>query len=208
MDGTPIAFEVYAPDDSQASQDQSALADALRQAVMEAISDSLVEIDVLQGFNKSEIPAAVQTILNAPPSLWTPVGDWAQIRRTDQGQPLAPTFDGSGAEVRVAGNTEVKGLGKSVVVRWEHADTRARLALERKRAQVDDAIANVVVMDVCAVGRVGEWPEIIASLPGIEFSKVGMVVFFDQGSLGPPERIRRRWPSLKIPMRHCKSQRR
>jgi hypothetical protein len=80
-----------------------------------------------------------------------------------------------------------------VVVRWEDDDIRAERAIQGKRGQVADGVANVVVMNVCAVGGVGEWPEQIAKLTGSDYEKIGAIVFFDQGSLGPPEAIRRRW---------------
>jgi hypothetical protein len=82
-----------------------------------------------------------------------------------------------------------KDASKSVVMRWEPIDTRARLELEHRRGQVKDGVVNAVVMDVSAVGRLVEWPVIIARLPGNEFAKVGAVVFFDQGSYGPPRRV-------------------
>ena len=55
-------------------------------------------------------------------------------------------FDGCGAELHVAGDTKLKGAGKSVVMRWEPIDTRARLALEHKRGQVKDGVANASVL--------------------------------------------------------------
>jgi hypothetical protein len=194
-----VAFEVYAPDDSYASQKQRALVDKLRQAVSDAISNSRVEIGVLEDFSESQIPMAVQTILESPSQDWIPIDDWARFRRTDEGQRLPPSFDGDGAQITVAGDSDIKGPGKSAVIRWENVDTRAQHALERKRGQVRDGVGNIVVMDVCAAGGVREWPEVIARLPGADFAKIGAVVFFDQGCLGPPERMRRRWRVVTNP---------
>jgi hypothetical protein len=62
---------------------------------------------------------------------------------------------------------------------------------------------NVVVFDACAVGGVSDWPEVIAKLPGTGFEKIGAVLFFDQGSVGPPERLRRRCvfnPNATLPI--------
>lgn len=165
----------------------------------ETISNSRVELGILESFDQSDIASAVEAIRAARPLVWTRVGDWAQFRRTDEGQILLPMFDGAGAQVRVAGDTAVKGPGKSVVIRWERVDTRARLALERKRAQVRAGVCNAVVIDVCAVGGTGDWPETIAQLPGTDFEKIGTVLFFDQGCLGPPERVRRRWRVIDNP---------
>lgn len=196
---------MYAPEDSQASQAQQALVKTLQQAANEAITSSRVEIGILESFDKSDIASAVQAIQIAPPEVWVRVGAWGQIRRTDKGQTLPPTFDGEGAQLSVMGDTDVKGPGKSVIIRWERVDTRARLSLERKRAQVRDGVRNAVVMDVCAVGGIVDWPEAIAQLPGTDFSEIGAVLFFDQGSVGPPERVRRRWrivdnPCAQLPL--------
>src|SRR5580704_3448086 len=43
IDGAPVAFEVYAPEDSQASQAQQALVKTLEQAANQAIISSQVE---------------------------------------------------------------------------------------------------------------------------------------------------------------------
>ena len=199
IDGAPVAFEVHAPEDSQASQSQQALVKSLEQAVSEAISTSRVEIGILESFDKSDVASVLQAIVNAPALEWIRVGAWVQFRRTDEGQTLPSMFDGAGAQVRVMGDTDVKGPGKSVVIRWERLDTRARLSLERKRAQVREGMRNAVVMDVCAVGGIADWPEAIAQLPGADFEKIGAVIFFDQGCLGPPERVRRRWRIVENP---------
>ena len=51
-----------------------------------------------------------------------------------------------------------------------------------------------MVIDVTVVdGGVAAWPELIAALPAAEYAEIGAVLFFDQGSIGPPEARRRRW---------------
>jgi hypothetical protein len=199
INGAPVAFEVYAPEDSQASQDQQALVKTLELAANQAMTSSRVEIGILESFGQADIHSAVRAIQEAPASTWVRVGAWAQIRRTDEGQTLLPTFDGVGAQLSVMGDTDVKGPGKSVTIRWERIDTRARLSLERKRAQVRNGVRNAVVIDVCAVGGVAEWPYAIAQLPGPDFNKIGAVLSFHQGCLGPPERVRRRWSIVENP---------
>lgn len=199
VEGTPVAFEVYAPDDSAISKNRRELINKLQQALTDAISNSRVELGVLEEFDDSHIAIAVQTILQSPSQQWISIGDWARFRRIDEGQTLPPTFDGNGAQFKVAGDSERKGPGKSAVIRWENVDTRAQHALERKRGQVRHSVQNVVIIDACAVGGIGEWPEVIAKLPGTDFAKIGAVIFFDQGCLGPPERICRRWRVVKNP---------
>jgi hypothetical protein len=197
--GQPVAFEVYAPDDSFASQQQSSLVQDLRNAISDAIGSSRVELEICDLFDKTRIETAVKTICAATSLRWLPIESWAMFRRTYEGEVLAPDFDGDGAQMRIAGDTDRKGTGKSVVIRWAPVDMRARHALERKRAQVREGIGNVVVFDVCAVGGVRDWPEVIAKLPGTDFEKIGAVLSFDQGSVGPPERIRRRWRCVLNP---------
>jgi hypothetical protein len=108
-------------------------------------------------------------------------------------------FDPTGLQVMVAGDGAVKGPGSSVVIRWEDTDTRARYALEQKRGQVREGVRNVVVMDVGAAGGIRDWPKVIAQLSGDDFAKIGAILFFDQGSVGPPERMRRRWRVVDNP---------
>ena len=37
-----------------------------------------------------------------------------------------------------------------------------------------------MVINVCAVGGIGEWPDVIAELPGADYNKIGAIAFFDQ----------------------------
>ena len=198
VEGTPVAFEVYAPDDSAMSKNQRELINKLQQALTDAISDSRVELGVLEEFDDSHIAIAVQTILRSPSQQWISIGNWARFRRIDEGQPLPPTFDGNGVQFKVAGDSDLKGSGKSAVISWENVDTRAQHALESKRSQVREGVQNVVIIDASAVGRVGEWPEVIAKLPGTDFAKIGAVIFFDQ-IIALPLRSRRRWRVVKNP---------
>jgi hypothetical protein len=52
--GQPVAFEVYAPDDSFASQQQSSLVQDLRNAISDAIGSSRVELEIRDLFDKTE----------------------------------------------------------------------------------------------------------------------------------------------------------
>jgi hypothetical protein len=105
-------------------------------------------------------------------------------------------FDGDGAKIIIGGDAIAQGQSTGAVIRWEESDARAERALQAKRAQVRDNVSNVVVMNVCAVGGLGEWPELITALPGSDYEKIGAVAFFEQGSVGPPEAIRREWRVL------------
>lgn len=193
VDGVPIAFEVYAPDPSHASKEQQRLVGELQEAIRRGIASCRVEIGILDVFGKSDMPTAVDVIRSAAPSTWTDVGNWARVRRVDQGQTLPSMFNGDGAQIIIGGNATTQGPSTDLIVRWEQSDARIEHALQKKRAQVSAANRNVVVMNVCAVGGIGEWPEIVARLPGADYEKIGVIAFFDQGSLGPPEAIRRRW---------------
>jgi hypothetical protein len=152
-----------------------------------------VEIGVINSFGKDDISQAVEVIRSAVPSRWAYVGDWARIRRIDHGQELPPVFDGEGARIIIGGDATTQGESTGAIIRWEESDARAERALQAKRAQMRDNVANVVVMNVCAVGGVREWPELIAKLSGSDYEKIGAIAFFEQGSLGPPEAIRRDW---------------
>jgi hypothetical protein len=122
------------------------------------------------------------------------------MRRIDNGQPLKPVFGGEGAQFLIGGAATIQGNSYAAIIRWGHSDTRAVSALQKKGAQVRDGIANVVVIEVGAVGGVGAWPEELAQLSGEDFDKIGAVLFFDQTCLGPPEKIRRRWRVVVNPV--------
>jgi hypothetical protein len=199
MDDVEIAFEVYAPDRSQNSADQRALVNALQRTISTAVTRCRVEIAIIDTFSALDIKDLVETIRGAPSSAWTFVGNWARVRRIDEGQGLAAVFDGDGAQVEIAGDSDVKGGGTSTVIRWEESDNRAERSLENKRAQVREGAVSIVAMDVCAVGGVAQWPEVISRLRGVDYSKIAAVVFFDQGVVGPPEAVRRRWRVVENP---------
>jgi hypothetical protein len=207
VDGVPVSFEVYTPNRSHSSQQQHELVRELQTAVGQGVSKCRVEIGIFDTFGKDDIAPAVEVIRSADPATWSYVGNWARIRRIDQGQDLPPVFDGHAGQLVFAGETVTQGESMGVIIRWEEADTRAENALEAKRAQLSDGVANVVVIHVAAGagGDYEEWPEEIARLCGSTFDKIGAVVFFEEGSLGPPEAIRRRWrivlnPKAQIPI--------
>jgi hypothetical protein len=193
VEGAPISFEVYAPGRSYASQEKQELVRQLREAVGRGLSKCRVEIEIHESFCKDDICQVVEAVQSTAPGTWSCIGDWARIRRIDCGQDLPPTFDGEGARLIIGGDVARQGDSTGVIVRWEDDDIRAERALQEKRRQVADSVANVIVINVSAVGGVGEWPEQVAKLPGSDYEKIGVIAFFDQGSSGPPEAIRRRW---------------
>jgi hypothetical protein len=205
VEGVPIFFEVYTPDQSYASGQKHELVRQIHTAVSLGVSKCRVEIGIFDSFGKDDIARAVEVIRSAVPATWTYVGDWARIRRIDQGQELLPSFDGHGSRIVFAGDTVTQGESTSAIVRWEESDTRAENALGAKRAQLSDGVANVVVIHVSAGGGGGGWAEVIAKFDGSDYDKIGAVAFFEQGSLGPPEGIRIHWrivvnPEAQIPI--------
>jgi hypothetical protein len=196
-----VAFEVYAPDRSHASHDEHALVAKLETALKTAVPHSRTELGILSGFTETDIETALAALRAAPSSAWVNVGDWARLRRVDKGEDLPRLFDGGGVHLTIGGETEKQGASTSIVIRWESSDSRAEHSLQQKRAQVTRRghPRNVVAIDVCAVGGIREWPEVIAGLEGSEYETIGATLFFDQGSLGPPEAISRRWRVVANP---------
>lgn len=90
-----------------------------------------MEIGLLDAFGKDENRAAVEVVRSAPPGTWTNVGDWARIRRVDEGQSLPPLFDADGAQIVVGGEATTQGPSAGSVIRWEESDKRAEAALKK-----------------------------------------------------------------------------
>jgi hypothetical protein len=159
-----------------------------------------VEVALYGEFSEADIHAALTALTAAAPLTWTDVGGWARLRRVDEGQLLPPQFDNpGGAHIAVAGEGDRQGPGTVILIRWESEDLRAEHSLQQKRGQIArrnaklGVSAAVVVIDVSAVGGVREWPVLIAALSGADYAEIGAIAFFDQGSYGPAEAIRRRW---------------
>jgi hypothetical protein len=177
----PISFELYAPGRSYVSQEKEELVRQLREAVGRGLSKCRVEIEILESFSEDDICQAVEAVQSAAAGTWGYINDWARLRRIDYGQDLPPTFDGDGARLIIGGDAAIQGDSTGVIVRWEDDDMRAERALQEKRGQVANGVANVVVINVCAVGGVEEWPEQVAKLLGSDYEKIGAIAFFDQG---------------------------
>jgi hypothetical protein len=205
IDGVPVSFEVYAPDQSDASHVRGQLVKELRAAISREVSESRVEIGLLEVFGRDDIPAAVTMIRSAASGTWSNVGDWARIRRVDHGQRLPPSFDGDGTETVFVGEVATQGPSTGLIISWEESDPRAEAKLQDKHSQLSQGVANVLVINTCEIGGIGEWPEVIARLLASGYEKIGVVAFFYEGWRGPPEGVRRRWrivvnPRAEIPI--------
>ncbi len=162
IDGAPVSFEVYAPDQSDASRVQRQLEKELRASTSREVSESCVEIELLKAFGKDDIPAAVKMIRCAASGTWTNISDWARIRRVDQGQKLPPSFNGDGAKIVFAGEVATQGPTAGLIIRWEESDPRTEVKLQYKHSQFSQGVANVLVINTCEIGGIGEWSEVIA----------------------------------------------
>ncbi len=140
----------------------------------------------------------MEAIRSAPPSAWVFVNDKARLRRIDFGHALCLTFDGDGAQILLGGERTVQGESTGVIARWEASDARAKRVLNEEYHQFSGDVGNVLVVNVSAVmDGMRTWPSLMARLlQPARNRKVGAVVFFDQGLLGPPEAVRRRWRVL------------
>ena len=201
VEGLPIYFEVVTPERSDAFAGERRLADALNQEVRNSVSKCRVEIEIRSPIDAAAIGQILAAVQSALPSVWTDVDSVARVRRIDPGQSLLPLFDGGGAQIVFAGETTVQGESTSVIVRWESSDSRAKRVFNEEYHQFSNDVANVLVVDVCAVSDgIEDWPRQMARLLQPNRNrKVGAVAFFEQGCVGPPEAIRWRWRVLINP---------
>lgn len=128
----------------------------------------------------------------------------ARVRRIDAGQVLLPIFDEDGAQITIGGEHNRQGDSTSVIARHEASDVRAKRIFNQEYHHFSDQVANILVVDVSAVSDgMSEWPAEFARLfQPVRNRKVGAAVFFDQGSVGPAEAIRRRWQVVANPHAH------
>jgi hypothetical protein len=198
IDGNAVYFEVVTPERSDATADEQRRMDELTIHLRGCVFKCRVEIEVYGLLPEGFMGEIVNAVKSATPSEWRHVASIARIRRIDTGQTLLPVFDGDGAQVVVGGDRTVQGNSTNVITRWESSDIRAKRVFNTEYHHFSESVANVLVVDTCAVSDgMDLWPiEITRLLQPNRNRKVGAVVFFDQGSLGPPEAIRRRWRVL------------
>jgi hypothetical protein len=200
----PVLIEVVAPDCSGASAAEQLVVKKLTDEVRRSVSKCRVEVEVFRPFLEADIPTIVKAVRSAFPRSWSLVADKARLRRIDAGQALPPTFDGEGAQIFLGGGKDVQDDSTGVIVQWETSDERAKRVFNGEYHQFSPGVANILVVNVSAVsGGMKTWPPLMARLLQPNRNrKVGAVVFFEQGLVGPPEAIRRRWRVLLNPHAH------
>jgi hypothetical protein len=203
--GQQVFFEVVAPESSDASVARSETVSRLSNAVQASIKRCRVEVEISDSYTDTDLAAVIEMIAAAPPSTWVSLEDKIRIRRIDAGQALLPLFDrADGSQIFIGGDRNVQGESASAVVRHETSDARAKRIFNEEYHQFSDAVPNVLVVDVCAVSDgMKEWPNHMSRLlQPSRNRRVGAVIFFHQGVVGPPERIVRRWRVLTNPSAH------
>lgn len=198
-----VFFEVVAPERAERSLKAQRMSDDLMKAVRAAVSACRVEVELLEDPTPERHQSIVSALQATSGPDWIDVESIARIRKISTGQALSPTFDGTGANVVFAEERTTQGPSTSVVMRWRDNDERAKRVFNHEYEHFSDHVPNVLVVDTCAIGGIKEWQEQLNRLfqPGRN-RKVGAVVLFDQGILGPPEAIRRRWKAMRNPHAH------
>lgn len=205
-EGQRIYFEVAVPERSDAGAEAMESQERLSSAVQNAIGRCRVELEMLDGYSDDDLPLVIQATADAPPNVWISHQHKVRLRRVDAGQLLPPLFDDAeGVQVVVAEQRLIQGESASAVIRRETSDERAKRVFNGEYHHFSAKVPNVLIVNVSAVsGGMNSWPDLMARLlQPTRNRRVGAVVFFDQGLLGPPERIRRRWRILVNPYAHC-----
>ena len=166
-------------------------------------SDQFLDLLSLVTLDEDRIKRVVEVAMRATAGEWIPVEDYASVRKSASGEAAPHAFDGTGADVIIAGTRVVQPGPTSVVIRWNDDDCRAKRTFSGEYHHFSASVANILVVDACAVGGVEDWAKLMAPLfqPGRN-RKVGAIALFQQGLLGPPEAIRRRWYILRNPHAH------
>ncbi len=200
IEGPEVYFEVVTPDLSDLSLDLQKLGDNLSHRIKQVISQCRVEVAILERLNSARIESIVQAVRVATPLVWLSVASYARIRKVPVGHALPPTFDGEGSKVVIVGDTETQSKASGVIVRWEDDDERAKRIFNAEYHHFSANVPNILVVDACAVGGLSNWPRLMKRvLQPTQNRKVGAVALFEQGILGPPEAIRRRWCVIANP---------
>ena len=195
VEGVPVYFEVVTPERPVRSLELQSQVEELTKAVQAVVSQCRVEVALSAPLAPQTICDICQAVQSAEASDWVEVNNDARVRRIDKGEPLRATFDGEGSQVIFAGERDRQGGGTNLIIRWEDTDERTQKLFNREYAHFSDGVANVLVVNVCAVpDGITAWSDCMARiLRPNQNRKVGAVVLFEQGVLGPPEAIRRRW---------------
>lgn len=200
----PVYFEVITPERFDFGIESQKLTKRLGDEIKKSVSGCRIEVELYSIPLEDEIQAVATASRDAAPGEWVAVGTLARIRKTISGQPLPPLFDGDGAQIYIGGDKTLQGASTSSIIRWEESDHRAKRLFNAEYHHFSERVANVLVINVSAVsGGMSEWALTIERLfQPCQNRKVGAVLLFDQGSLGPPEAIRHRWKVLVNPYCH------
>src|SRR5262249_12404326 len=157
--GSPVYFEVVAPELSDAFTEEQRQVNRLTAEVRRSVSKCRVEIEIRSSISEAAIGSIVAAVHAATPSVWTVVDSVARVRRTDIGQALLPVFDGEGARIFVGGEKTVQGESTSVIARWEASDARAKRVFNEEYHHFAQDVANILVVNVSAASDgIKVWP--------------------------------------------------
>jgi hypothetical protein len=195
VEARPVYFEVLTPDRAEQSIDAQQLTEQLGNAIRSSVSACRVEVAVLATLDAQAIQEIVRAVRDAMPGQWITVNSVARIRRVNEGQRLPSTFDGEGASIVIAGDSEVQGASTGLVIRWEDNDERAKRLFNAEYHHFSECVSNVLVVNVCAIADgINAWTNWMRRvLQPKQNRKVAAVILFDQGVLGSPAAIQRRW---------------
>jgi hypothetical protein len=198
VDESRIYFEVVAPERSDASAEEQRIVEDLTAQVRRCVYKCRVEIEIFAPLARAAVCTIAEAVVSAPPLVWSEVGSFGRVRRTDSGLSLPPVFDGEGAQIEIAEKRSIRGDSPDVIIRWETADARAKRIFNTEYHHFSQQVRNVLVVNVSAIpDGMRDWANKIARLfQPTRNRKVGAVVLFEQGCLGPPESVRRRWRVL------------
>ena len=196
--GVPVYFEVVTPERPDHSVELQKQVNELASAVRAVVSRCRVEVALSTILTAQTIQDICQTVQTAVRGVWMQVSSGVRLRRIDEGAAIQPAFDGEGSEIVFSGERDQQGGGTSLIIRWEDNDERAKRLFNREYAHFSIDVANILVVNVNAVpDGMAAWTDCMGQiLRPNQNRKVGAVVLFEQGVLGPPEAIRRRWKAI------------
>ena len=203
VEAQSVYLEVVTPERSDASVESQRQVVVLNERIGRSLQDCRIEIEITDTLDEQRIRRIVEAAMRATAGEWTPVEDFASVRKSASGEVAPRAFDGSGADVIIAGKRVVQRGPASVVIRWNDNDCRAKRTFNAEYHHFSKSVPNILVVKACAVRGVENWAELMAPLfqPGRN-RKVGAIALFQQGLLGPPFAIRRRWRVLRNPYAH------
>lgn len=193
-----VYLEVVTPERSDASVESQRQVALLNERIGRSLQDCRIEIEITDTLDEDRIRGIVEVAMRATASEWIRIEGFASVRKSASGEVAPRAFDGSGADVIVAGTRVVQPGPVSVLVRWNDDDSRAKRTFNAEYHHFSESVPNILVVNACAVGGVEDWAKLMARLfQPSQNRKVGAIALFEQGVVGPPEAIRRRWSVLR-----------